>query len=199
MTDSQNSSHSSDSVGTVTHACNSSEDISLPYYLHHSKDYSSVIVTPELTSANFASWRRSVSPPIASNVFYMEDAKQIWEKLNKRLSYPDDLESVIFSSFCALVLKSQSFPEMFAMAMKKVKNDVTCFHCGKPGHVKANCYRLIGFPPDFKFTKSKGNVGGLSSSKPTSAYQVSTTKAIVESVVDDLSQITLSKDKFTNL
>ncbi|KAJ9163490.1 hypothetical protein P3X46_023152 [Hevea brasiliensis] len=59
MTDSQNSSHSSDSVGTVTHACNPSEDISLPYYLHHSKDHSSVIVTPELTSNNFASWRRS--------------------------------------------------------------------------------------------------------------------------------------------
>ncbi|KAF2294580.1 hypothetical protein GH714_012761 [Hevea brasiliensis] len=127
MTDSQNSSHSSYSVGTVTHAFNPSEDTSSPYYLHHSKNHSLVIVTPELTLANFASWRRSflltvsirnkqgfldgsipkptpedplyiswvqcnnllivwllrsVLPPIASTVFYMEDAKQIWEKLN---------------------------------------------------------------------------------------------------------------------
>ncbi|XP_058003767.1 uncharacterized protein LOC131180159 [Hevea brasiliensis] len=127
MVDSQNSSHFSDPVGTVTHACNPSKDVSSPYYLHHAENHSSVIVTPKLTLANFASWRRSfllavsirnkqgfldgsilkptledplclswvrcnnhlvawllrsVSPPIASTVFYMEDAKQIWEKLN---------------------------------------------------------------------------------------------------------------------
>ncbi|KAF2294579.1 hypothetical protein GH714_012760 [Hevea brasiliensis] len=88
---------------------------------------------------------------------------------------------------------------MSVMAVKKVKNDVTCFHCGSLGHVKGNCYRLIGFPPNFKFTKSKGNASGSSSSKPASAYQVSATKAIVESVADDPSQITLSKEQVHKL
>ncbi|XP_052209189.1 uncharacterized protein LOC127812708 [Diospyros lotus] len=97
------------------------EDPSSLYDLHHSENYSSVIVTPELTS-NFTSWKRSfllavsirnkqgfldgtiikpdpqgplylpwircnnhlvawllrsISAPIASTVFYMEDATQI--------------------------------------------------------------------------------------------------------------------------
>nr|KAJ0211652.1 hypothetical protein LSAT_V11C400219650 [Lactuca sativa] len=30
-----------------------------------------------------------------------------------------------------------------------------CSNCKKIGHVKSQCYRLIGFPSDFKFTKSK--------------------------------------------
>ena len=35
------------------------EDPASPYYLHHSENHSSVIVTPVLTSINFASWKRS--------------------------------------------------------------------------------------------------------------------------------------------
>ncbi|KAF5481751.1 hypothetical protein F2P56_002380 [Juglans regia] len=38
---------------------------------------------------------------------------------------------------------------------KKDKSDLTCYNCGKAGHTKDKCYRLIGFPPDFKFTKTK--------------------------------------------
>ncbi|KAI3810565.1 hypothetical protein L1987_20184 [Smallanthus sonchifolius] len=30
-----------------------------------------------------------------------------------------------------------------------------CSHCKKPGHEANKCYRLIGFPKDFKFTKPK--------------------------------------------
>ena len=35
------------------------EDPSSPYFVHHSENHSSVIVTPELTSANYALWKRS--------------------------------------------------------------------------------------------------------------------------------------------
>lgn len=35
------------------------------------------------------------------------------------------------------------------------KKAITCHHCKKPGHVKSQCYRLHGFPTDFKFTKNK--------------------------------------------
>ncbi|GMJ02443.1 hypothetical protein HRI_003913500 [Hibiscus trionum] len=30
-----------------------------------------------------------------------------------------------------------------------------CDHCKICGHKKENCFRLIGYPPDFKFTKHK--------------------------------------------
>ncbi|XP_042753624.1 uncharacterized protein LOC128128114 [Lactuca sativa] len=35
------------------------------------------------------------------------------------------------------------------------KKNLQCTHCKKSGHVKATCYRINGFPSDFKFTKSK--------------------------------------------
>ncbi|EOY13851.1 Uncharacterized protein TCM_032521 [Theobroma cacao] len=40
---------------------------------------------------------------------------------------------------------------------KKFKKDLVCSHCGKKVHLKKKCYRLVGFPEDFKFTKSKAN------------------------------------------
>lgn len=45
-----------------------------------------------------------------------------------------------------------------AMAMQvnqSSKRNLNCSHCKKSGHVKSTCYRLNGFPADFKFTKSK--------------------------------------------
>ncbi|KAJ0049052.1 hypothetical protein Pint_16420 [Pistacia integerrima] len=40
---------------------------------------------------------------------------------------------------------------------KSKKNwNLVCEHCNIKGHKKENCYRLIGYPPDFKFTKKKG-------------------------------------------
>ncbi|XP_075654886.1 uncharacterized protein LOC142625062 [Castanea sativa] len=46
------------------------------------------------------------------------------------------------------------------------KDKPVCTHCGKTGHIGDNCYRLHGFPPDFKFKN-----------KPTAmAYQVTVTQ-----------------------
>ncbi|KAG5573799.1 hypothetical protein H5410_063565 [Solanum commersonii] len=46
---------------------------------------------------------------------------------------------------------------------KKGKYDpnANCTHCGKNGHLKLNCYRLIGFPEDFQFTNEKGSHGQI--------------------------------------
>ncbi|EOY20487.1 Uncharacterized protein TCM_046349 [Theobroma cacao] len=41
---------------------------------------------------------------------------------------------------------------------RKSKKELTCSHCGKKGHSKERCYRIIGFLEDFKFTKGKNNV-----------------------------------------
>ncbi|XP_019234141.1 PREDICTED: uncharacterized protein LOC109214658 [Nicotiana attenuata] len=41
----------------------------------------------------------------------------------------------------------------------KFNPNVICSHCSKIGHVRADCYRLIGFPDEFQFTKG-GNFQG---------------------------------------
>lgn len=35
------------------------------------------------------------------------------------------------------------------------KSNLFCDYCKKTGHIKDKCYKLHGFPPDFKFTKGK--------------------------------------------
>jgi len=44
----------------------------------------------------------------------------------------------------------------------KFKRDwnAQCDHCKMTGHTKANCYRLIGYPPNFKFKEKTGQLNG---------------------------------------
>ncbi|XP_070049732.1 uncharacterized protein [Nicotiana tomentosiformis] len=50
---------------------------------------------------------------------------------------------------------------------KGKKNNLVCSYCKKPGHLVYKCYKIIGFPANFKFTKprkfqgpAKSNVKG---------------------------------------
>ncbi|KAG8495219.1 hypothetical protein CXB51_012817 [Gossypium anomalum] len=42
-----------------------------------------------------------------------------------------------------------------ANAAQKKRFNGICDHCKVKGHKRENCFRLIGYPPDFKFTKRK--------------------------------------------
>ena len=63
----------------------------------------------------------------------------------------------------ALVVKNQRFNQssnFFGNAGKNIKGNrgkgrPICSHCGKVGHVKEKCYKLVGFPPGYK---QKGKV-----------------------------------------
>ncbi|XP_017972387.1 PREDICTED: uncharacterized protein LOC108661090 [Theobroma cacao] len=258
------------------------EDPLSPFYLHHSDHHGSIIITPKLTSNNYSSWSRSfllalsirnksgfidgsipepdllesISPPIASTVFYIRKASEVWETLKERFSQPNDAricnlqfnlynmsqgtrsvyayfielnciweklrnyrplphcscgkcnsacfqtyidqyqkDSVFrflnglnesFSTLRSQILMMKPFPllneaynlvirdesqrnlylhtmpiiessAMATMTEGKVKSkvDAVCSYCHKKGHTKDKCYRLIGFPPDFKFSKGK--------------------------------------------
>nr|XP_016443177.1 PREDICTED: uncharacterized protein LOC107768567 [Nicotiana tabacum] len=42
----------------------------------------------------------------------------------------------------------------FKARKTKYNPNMSCNHCMRTGHLRANCYKLIGFPDDFQFTKS---------------------------------------------
>lgn len=140
---------------SMKHSWNPREDASSPYFLHHSENHNSVIVTPKLTSSNFPSWKwsfllvvsiknkqgfldwtipkpspedflylpwircnnlivalllRSISPSIASTVFYVEHAKQIRNKLHQRFFELDDSRiSHLHNLLCTLLLKEPNW------------------------------------------------------------------------------------------
>ncbi|KAH0771720.1 hypothetical protein KY290_015701 [Solanum tuberosum] len=43
------------------------------------------------------------------------------------------------------------------------KTDLLCSHCKKLGHTVDKCYRIVGFPSNFKFTRSKKITGNVRS------------------------------------
>ncbi|XP_019244384.1 PREDICTED: uncharacterized protein LOC109224252 [Nicotiana attenuata] len=78
------------------------------------------------------------------------------------------------------------------------KSSLLCKYCKKPGHFIDKCYKLHGFPPNFKFTKGRrtaANVEVQRSACATESGPVST-----ESPVDSNSVIPgLSKDQYAQL
>lgn len=38
------------------------------------------------------------------------------------------------------------------------KENLKCDHCNLMGDMKENCFKIIGFPPNFKFTKQKSHM-----------------------------------------
>ncbi|EEF32709.1 hypothetical protein RCOM_0857110 [Ricinus communis] len=178
------------------------KDPSSPFFLHHAENHSPVIVSPELTSMNFASWKRSfllvvsirnkqvsiskpapkdplylpwircnnlmvawllrsISAPISSTVFYMEEANLngIWEELRNFRPHPHcacgKCNPSCFQVFIDIQQKDYNFNESAAMAVRRSKSELYCIKYGKNGHLKEKCYKLICFPPGFKFTKGK--------------------------------------------
>ncbi|KAK8264451.1 hypothetical protein V6Z12_D12G109100 [Gossypium hirsutum] len=52
-----------------------------------------------------------------------------------------------------------SIPFSSVQMVQKKRFFGTCDHCKIKGHKRENCYRLVGYPADFKFTKRKANTG----------------------------------------
>ncbi|KAF5475506.1 hypothetical protein F2P56_007306 [Juglans regia] len=250
------------------------------------------ISSPDLVDPSYVSWLRcnnillawilnSISKDIASNVFFMTSAKQVWDKLKERFAQPDEawiyhlqhkLSGIVQGHLsvsdyitqlnaiweelhsyrplpccsCGLCtcdalknigeVQQRNYVFKFLMGLndnydavrgqiillsplpsldktfslilqeerqrqarniavptiepsallayqnllkKKEKTDLVCGHCGKMGHTKEKCYKQIGFPPTFKFTKSKfGN--GFGKPVAHSANQVALDGSIVD-------------------
>nr|XP_016442809.1 PREDICTED: uncharacterized protein LOC107768221 [Nicotiana tabacum] len=64
-------------------------------------------------------------------------------------------DSASFSVTPAQYNNNRSFTQKVNFEPKKNAPTVSCKFCKKSGHTVEKCYRLHGFPPDFKFTKNK--------------------------------------------
>lgn len=74
------------------------------------------------------------------------------------------------------------------------KSNLICSHCKKPGHTVDKCYRIIGFPSDFKFTKSKKIPGNVRSN-----IIVGSGEGTNDIGLENNSQLNqLSKEQFSN-
>lgn len=156
---SSSSSSTSSSSSSSSSLFSLSEDPNSPYFLYHSDNANSVIVSPLLNGPNYLSWSRSfslaisiknklgfldgtiqtpslnsslytpwlrcnnlilswllnsISKDIASNLLYINSAKQVWDKLKTRFSQPDDARIYhLQHQFSSIIQGSQSVSEYF--------------------------------------------------------------------------------------
>nr|XP_016507541.1 PREDICTED: uncharacterized protein LOC107825227 [Nicotiana tabacum] len=129
------------------------------------------------------SWfTHSLSPDIAESVQYSETAESIWKQLNNRYgavngtkvfelkrqlasTYQESLD--IASYFNKLKKQKQFNPQAQQrqfhqrVTFDQSRNAAYCKYCTKPGHMVENCYKLIGFPSNFKFTKGRKGAANM--------------------------------------
>ena len=81
---------------------------------------------------------------------------------------------------------------------RKSQSDPKCSHCGKTDHTREKCYRPIGFPPNFNFTKNKNS----EQSSHAVVNQVNVDFAVLaeeETNFSSLSQLSLTKNQVQRL
>ncbi|XP_071723015.1 uncharacterized protein [Rutidosis leptorrhynchoides] len=69
-----------------------------------------------------------------------------YERLNILLQDADEPSIVAFSSAKGTKQNQNN--------KKNPKAKLICNHCAKKGHIESECYIIVGFPPDFKFTRN---------------------------------------------
>jgi len=62
------------------------------------------------------------------------------------------------SSFCVNTRKDNTIAAVVQAGNQKPKDTKVCNYCKKTGHLIEKCFKLHGFPPDFKFTKFKSKI-----------------------------------------
>ncbi|XP_049415272.1 uncharacterized protein LOC125878016 [Solanum stenotomum] len=85
----------------------------------------------------------------------MQDEKQ--REVYMSSHYPGNSTSFLATNQTTLGQKSGYYEA------KQKKTNLVCSNCKKPGHSVDKCYRIIGFPSDFKFTKAKRFEGNVKS------------------------------------
>uniref|UniRef100_M1DNA9 CCHC-type domain-containing protein n=1 Tax=Solanum tuberosum TaxID=4113 RepID=M1DNA9_SOLTU len=89
--------------------------------------------------------------------------------------------------------------QRFRSRKTKYNPNVTCTYCGKTGHVHDNCYRLIGYPDDFEFTKTRETQGTMKANAVTTEEKSEAFQNTQEDTAYNNYSQYMSKEQYTNL
>ncbi|KAH0658603.1 hypothetical protein KY289_027351 [Solanum tuberosum] len=125
-----------------------------PYFLHNSDSPGINLVNATFDGKGLPGWRRSMLIALS--------AKKKLGFINETCASPDPQTPQYGQWSCYNDMRNFNATQRagrgnFRNKRRKGKYDpnVSCTHCGKTGHVYDNCFRRIGFPDDFEFTKSR--------------------------------------------
>ncbi|XP_071721719.1 uncharacterized protein [Rutidosis leptorrhynchoides] len=155
---------------------------------------------PNEDDANFPNWDRCnitvscwimnfVSASIQPSIFRFKTAHAMWKDLQSRFSKIDfsrisNVQEEIFSlkedEPTLVAFSSIKGPKQIQQKRLsyKERQNLVCTHYKKIGHLANECYRIVGFPPNYKFNKSaSANMAAEPEAEP-SATQKTTTMTI---------------------
>nr|XP_009767377.1 PREDICTED: uncharacterized protein LOC104218550 [Nicotiana sylvestris] len=92
-------------------------------------------------------------PPISKAYSLLQQDASQREILSTTPNFSTDSSS--FSVSSTPHTTNRTFTQKVNFDSRKNMSSVSCKYCKKPDHTVDKCYRLDGFPADFKFTKSK--------------------------------------------
>ncbi|XP_070040732.1 uncharacterized protein [Nicotiana tomentosiformis] len=103
-------------------------------------------------------------PPISKAYSLLQHDESQKEALSNISNFSGD--SASFSVLTAQSANTRNFTQRVKFESRKNVSGVSCKYCKKPGHTVEKCYRLHGFPPEFKFTKNKKSVSCIQGDIP---------------------------------
>lgn len=87
--------------------------------------------------------------------FILQNDKQ--RETYRNLSFPGEPSSYLDTHQVSHQRGTRfSYPKSTQSVDSKERKNLLCFLYKKPGHTLEKCYRIIGFPANFKFTKGFG-------------------------------------------
>ena len=103
----------------------------------------------------------------------LPSVSQIYNLLLQEENHRDIQSSGHFMADASSLNANASRNPSMSFKNNRPKSSLTCSYCKKSGHLVEKCYRLHGFPSDFKFTKTKKFAANASTSESVPADTVS--------------------------
>jgi hypothetical protein len=92
--------------------------------------------------------------PSMGKVFSLLLQEESQRTLTNMVGIPIDSQAMVAEQYHNQIPRSGS-TYVTRFAKQKGKSEVTCSHCGYPGHLVDKCFQIIGYPPGWKGPKGK--------------------------------------------
>ncbi|XP_019267218.1 PREDICTED: uncharacterized protein LOC109244564 [Nicotiana attenuata] len=106
-------------------------------------------------------------PPISKAYSLLQQDESQKEAQSPAPNFSGDTTSFLVSP--ASSNTNRNFTQKINFETRKGTTSLTCKYCKKPGHSVDKCYKLHGFPPDFKFTRNNKSASCVQTENATIA------------------------------